>query len=328
MKKLFFLFISSVLFAQEKPNLDLTENESLQIGEIAAFDPTQLAQPPIEEMQVPAPHFEMKRKSPAVAVSLSALFPGLGHLYLGEKATAAELIGTTFAGMGGLALSSSNEQAFEGSVLTLQTTWSYGLYASYRDVRLFNGNAGYSYKMPADSFADLSFASFRWKILKKPEVWGGFLGAIGLAAATTYFIHISEARLPSLSIDTSKIMPVFAFPIGISEEALFRGCLQPMLMETFGPRGGILLSSLAFGAMHIPNALFLEPEERKDYYAFSLPLITALGAYFGWLTYKNNSLQESVAIHSWYDFTLFAISSLATQTAATGRPGFALAIPF
>ncbi len=277
--------------------------------------------------------FSSTKKSPALAVGLSALFPGLGHVYLGEKNTAAGLMGSSFGCLGGISYSAAHEKPLTTSLIAYQTVWSYSLYAAYRDVRQFNGNAGYAYKMPTDSFTDLSFAPFRWRVLKKPEVWGGFLGAVGLATATIYVSQYASAHIRASATDAGAMpSPALAFPIGLGEEALFRGYLQSQLIELCGPRGGIALTALAFGAMHIPNALNLEPEERLSYYAFSLPLITTLGAYFGWMTYKNGSLQESVALHSWYDFAVLAISALATQTASqiasTGSHQFALAIPF
>src|SRR5579872_527644 len=101
-----------------------------------------------------SPSFESQRtKSPALAVGLSAVFPGLGHVYLGEKITAAGLMGTTLASLGGVSYSATHEKPLIPSLLALQTVWSYGMYASYRDARKFNGNSGYSYKMPSDSFA-------------------------------------------------------------------------------------------------------------------------------------------------------------------------------
>lgn len=137
-----------------------------------------------------------------------------------------------------------------------------------------------------------------------------------------------DAHIKPASTKGENYYPPVAFPIGIGEEALFRGYLQSQLSETFNPVAGIIFSSIAFGAAHIPNAQGMEPDEQRRYYTYGIPLITAFGAYFGWLTYKNRSLQESVALHSWYDFTLFALKAFTQQSAATGRPGFALAVPF
>ena len=104
--------------------------------------------------------------------------------------------------------------------------------------------------------------------------------------------------------------------------------MQSSIAEATSPWGGIAVSSLVFGAAHIPNAMLLEEEDRWRYYAFSLPLITSMGAYFGWMTHKNTSIQESVALHTWYDFVLFAASAWGPQAMIPRRPQFALSVPF
>ena len=118
------------------------------------------------------------------------------------------------------------------------------------------------------------------------------------------------------------MLPIRAFSVGISEETLFRGYLQSQFAEITTPWSGIIMSSLAFGVAHISNATYMSHEHRKNYYRFSLPFITAFEVYFGWMTYKNQSLQEAVALHSWYDFLLFAMQAIAPQAAITGEPGF------
>jgi membrane protease YdiL (CAAX protease family) len=96
----------------------------------------------------------------------------------------------------------------------------------------------------------------------------------------------------------------------------------------FGPWGGIALSSLIFGAMHIPNTWGMEPEQRRPYYTVVLPLLTASGIYDGWLTYKNCSLKESVALHVWYDFIILGLSTLASEKAFTKPTNFSIAFSF
>lgn len=292
-----------------------------------------LTQPqPIDtaEVALPLPSaLTLSHKSSFVAVGLSYLFPGLGHLYLGETQAAVGLFGSTLLTASGAFAPNTNESFQTTSLLALSATWSYGLYAAYRDVRKYNGESGYSYKMPSDHLIDLIYAPFDWRVLKKPEVWGGFIGAFALAATTAYFFFPKEAYIKLSASDSESYVPaIAALPIGIGEETLFRGLLQSQLSELLNPWAGITLSSLAFGAAHIPNALVLEKELRWRYYTFSLPLITSLGAYFGWITYKNRSLKESVALHTWYDFVVFAAASMASQSAAIGRPGFAIAIAF
>jgi len=209
----------------------------------------------------------------------------------------------------------------------LESNWSYGIYAAYRDVRSYNGQSGYLYEMPTDSFTDIKLAPFNLYVLKKPEVWGALLGSLVLAGTVSYFVFhdISEVEC---NFSEESLFPLTAFSVGMSEESLFRGYLQPMLSEYFSPWGGIAISSLLFGAAHIPNAILLPEEIRWRYYSFSLPLITSMGVYLGWLTYKNNSLKESIALHSWYDFVIFAAGSLATSSVITGTPKFAISFPF
>ena len=320
MKKwLFCLCISSFLYSVEPPS-----------QEVVALDLAPLVQQSIsaQELQPPAPHFELpRRKNLSLAVGLSALAPGLGHVYLGDMKTAGSLMATTGLGISLASSPKMDNSVRLSSLVTAQNTWSYGIYAAYRDTRAFNGSSTYLYPMPTDSLTDLTSAPFRLSILKKPEVWGGLLGALALAVGASYVISFTEAHV--LSASQSDLMPLLALPIGVGEESLFRGYLQSSLSETFAsPWRGIAVSALAFGAMHIPNAFSLEPKERRGYYGLSLPLITGLGAYFGWLTYKNRSLQESVAIHTWYDFVLFSAGALASRAAITGRSQFALAIPF
>jgi membrane protease YdiL (CAAX protease family) len=322
------LCASSFLYSQEAANviLETPPIEETFSQEIAAYDPT-LVQQPISPMEQHPPLVAPSHKSPFLAAGLSSLFPGFGHLYLGDVKTAGALIGSAGAGVGAAFLGYRNEQILGTSLLTVSAVYSYGIYAAYRDARKINGTASYTYQMPTDSFADLALAPFRLSVLKKPEVWGAFLGVLTIAAGTAYFAYPGEAHA-ALSIRTELLAPLAAFPVAIGEESLFRGYLQSQLTELMNPWAGIALSSLAFGAAHIPNAQLLDKEERWRYYSFSIPLITAIGAYFGWMTHKNHSLKESVALHTWYDFTLFAAGALANQAAATGRPGFACAFVY
>ena len=327
--------LSAELLDKLEDELDEIPLETTFSEELAAFDTSFLIQQPItsQEIQLPAPVFELRSpKSSFFTVGLSSLIPGLGHVYLGDMKTAGALVGSTGAGLGlGFGLSSSSHsKAFirSTSFLAVETTWFYGIYAAYRDVRTYNGQTGYSYKMPTDSLGDLTSAPFNFRVLKKPEVWGGLLGSLAIAVGAAYLAFPEENHIqPSLSLKRT-LSPFTALPIGIGEESFFRGFLQSQLSEWFTPWGGIILSSIAFGVLHIPNAWDLEPQDRRGYYTTIVPLITLAGIYDGWLTYKNHSLKESVAIHTWYDCILFTIGSLSSQALIKGRSEFAIAIPF
>ena len=323
------LSMSSLLYSAPSEEEQNVSTDPL-VSESIAFDPNAFSQEPIRmnELQPPTPSFQpLQPKSSLIAVGLSYLIPGLGHIYLGDLKTAGALIGSTSAGIGTMTAFPHSQNSKLTSIVALQSISFYGIYAAYRDVRIYNQQSGYSYKMPTDSFADLTSAPFTLSILKRPEVWGGLLGALTLAIGTSYFAYPEGARIRQ-SLSTGVEFPLLALPVGVGEECFFRGYLQSQAAESLTPWGGIAVSSLAFGAAHIANAQFLEPENRWRYYSFSLPLITAMGAYFGWLTYKSGSLKQSVALHTWYDFTVFTASYLASQAAATGGSSFAIALPF
>jgi membrane protease YdiL (CAAX protease family) len=307
------LLVSSLLTAQE---------------EVVFFDPLPTIQSTQQEIQLPAPVLVRPHKSVGWSVVLSFLFPGLGHVYLDDMKMAGGLAVTGGAGLGFAMNPHASESIQISSLLTYQTIWSYGLYSAYRDARAYNGPSSYTYRMPADDLTDLTTAPFSWKVMKKPEVWGGILGMLAIASGVSYLAFPGDTSKPNEDHPRTQISPILSVPIGVGEEALFRGFLQSALTESFDSWGGIALSSLAFGAAHIPNGLALQPENRWRYYSFTVPLLTAFGTYAGWLTYKNHSLKESVALHTWYDMVLFAANSFATEANISGERHFVFTFPF
>ena len=283
-------------------------------GELAVF-PTQ------QEMTLQPARDEPKPliksyKQPWLAATLSTVFPGLGHAYLGEFGTAGGLAGSSLLMMAGASDSNDIE-------VVLQNTWAYGIFAAYRDARLYNGNSRYLYRMPMDTLADLSTAPFRWRVLKKSEVWGGFLGYIAAAVAVGYLASTME----NLKVG-SGLNPMVAFPVGIGEETLFRGFIQSGISEVWNPSAGIALSSILFGAVHLVNTVNMTYEETVRYCTYSIPLITTFGAYTAWIAYRNRSLQETVALHSWIDFTIFLAGSLSESSIQKKRLNFSTAFSF
>lgn len=302
---------------------------------------------------------EKTYKQPWLAVALS-IIPGGGHVYLGDFTTAAGLFGLTVLGagitgyqtyricnlyksdVGGDCLLAATD-LYEGyrfrqyaskdplrwlgtfGLSLSSNTMLYSFYASYRDARINNDHAGYQYQMPTETLDELAYAPFSLNILKKPEVWGGLLAALATGLTISYL-----AFPPSEAVNTTTPgfgMPLIAFPVGIGEETFFRGFLQPAFSEWATPWGGVALSSLVFGAVHIGNATALQPQDQWRYHAFILPFITGFGFYMGSLVKKNTSLKETTAIHVWYDFIVFAVASTG-MSASTGSPKFNFTIPF
>ena len=280
-----------------------------------------IVQNPISEsaFTAPSPVFNPQHKSVLGATTLSMLCPGLGNAYLGDIKTATGLMGSFGTGLMLI-------QANKTDLAIRNNTYFYGVYAAYRDARAYNNQEGYLYKMPTDQLSDLAYAPFQWSILKKKEVWGGLLGALTLAVGVATLSQYNKANMRCDLAGSAK--PLCALPVGIGEEAFFRGWLQSELSEYCTPWGGIALSSIAFGAAHIGNANGMSKEDQRNYYCYILPFITGFGGYFGYLAHKNNSLKESVALHTWYDFILFAAAASADHSASTGTPGFSISVPF
>ncbi|MBS0629621.1 MAG: CPBP family intramembrane metalloprotease [Verrucomicrobia bacterium] len=268
------------------------------------------------------------RKSPAIAVGLSTLLPGLGHVYLGDFKTASGLIGTTSLYAGLCFLRPHSEALVLTNVNLISNTWFYGIYAAYRDVRAYNVCDVYSCAMPRETLGELALAPFQWSVMKKREVWLALLVDLSLAIGLQYFLGPKDSEFQVQHSRDKSSFPLVAFPVGIGEESFFRGFLQSYFSERFTPWGGIAVSSAAFGAAHIPNASGLKRSERRHYYSVILPFITLSGVYYGWVTYKNCSLKESVALHCWYDFAIFLASYSLTKSVTIGEPCFAFSIPF
>jgi len=264
---------------------------------------------PLEPTPIVKPY-----RSPTVAALLSTLGPGLGHYYLGDPRVGTELLGSYLVGSIGAFAARNDASLYATTISTLGGISLYSIYAAYRDAHLYNGNPPLA--LPRENLENLAKAPFQWSIIKKPEVWGACIGALALGTTLTYYVYVNS---PCAAFKTTYIEPLRAFPVAIGEESLFRGLLQTSLSDNLSPWGAITLSSLLFGAAHIPNALQFEPSKRWRYYSFSVPFITCLGAYMGWLTHKNHSLKESVALHTWYDFVLMGAGALASQAMIGGK---------
>lgn len=313
MKFLIPLFLVASVFANDIPDAEtlLAANETFDFSSIT----------PLQQISTPAPNLQFNEKSPLLAGTLS-IVPGLGHAYLGDMKTAGLLFGSAGLGAGTFFALRSSESAQWSSFQFTQTAWFYSMYAAYRDAKKLTC---VSYQMPQEQFTDLVYAPFQLSVLKKTEVWGGILGALALAI-TSDLLTPKKGSLAASSFDTLK--PAFALPIAIAEESLFRGFLQSAISDHTNSIGGLTFSSLAFGAAHLVNTVGFDQEEKKQFYIYNLPMLTLLGAYMGWMTQKNVSLKESVAMHMWYDFCMFSISAFSKNKASIGPTVFTVAIPF
>jgi membrane protease YdiL (CAAX protease family) len=215
------------------------------------------------------------------------------------------------------------------TLMWYQNTSFYTSYSAYRDARLRIGDQGYRYPTPRESLTDLLVAPFDPDTFFKPEVALGLIGMLGLGLLASYLVEgdlasdqgnlfsRDEIRFmgsdvsPGLGAPLGELYYLGLFvPVGIGEEAFFRGVIQSGMSEWMGKWGGWASASFLFGAAHGTNALFLEDRDAQiRYLAIGLPFLTMFGGYLGWTYMHNNfSLKAPVALHFWYDFLLSTIS--------------------
>jgi len=282
-------------------------------------------------------------RSPRQAAGLSLMCPGCGYFHLQQPGRAAAYLGTTAALLaGGLLLAREDGASLslwgdgEGPRMTpttaplalpllsaAQNLWFYGVFASYRDARLARGDSGYRYPVSHEGLIDLVTAPVRPSVLKRPWFWAGLpvaLGAaIGFSALVSpqdvgkdvrslgdgrgvWFLGRHYPTAPGVILGETYYAGLF-WPVGVGEEALFRGTLQPALCDWLGLWPGWALTSVIFGGVHLFN--FVGQPDGLSTAAKALPFLTAVGSYFGLTAIKTGyTLETSVALHVWYDFLI------------------------
>jgi membrane protease YdiL (CAAX protease family) len=284
-------------------------------------------------------------KRPKMAAGFSVLCPGCGYFYLGENERALAYLGATAGLVVATLVALNHHTDASGEVqqssgratpflMGLQNLWLYGIFASYRDARLARGDLGARYPVAREQLSDLLFAPFNPRVLKSPWVWAGLPallgGAVGLGVL---FTHLSGEPATEMTRSLSDGGGVQFFgkhygtgagvtlgetynlslflPVGIGEEATFRGVIQAGLSETpLGLWGGWAVGSVIFGALHTLNFVGKENGAREA--ALAVPYITLTGSYLGFLyIHSRFSLEQGVALHFWYDFMLSTIDFIA-----------------
>jgi membrane protease YdiL (CAAX protease family) len=287
-------------------------------------------------------------KSPSAASGFSILCPGCGYFYLRQPGRAAAYLGATGALVAtGVALAAGEDLSFYGEIgeprmspslaplaipalIAAQNLWSYGIFASYRDARLARGDLGYRYPISREGLDDLVVAPFRPRVLARPWFWAGvplMLGAaIGFSALVApddlgrgtrslsevdrvWFLGRGYGKKAGFLLGESYYAGLF-LPVGIGEEALFRGAIQPAMTEWLGLWPGWAATSLLFGGVHAFN--FIGEEDAGSTMLKAVPFISVVGSVLGLTAIKTGfQLETSVAQHFWYDFLLGTISFIA-----------------
>ena len=279
------------------------------------------------------------RKRTGTAAGLSLLCPGCGQLYLGNTAEGAAQLGVVAALLGSTVLLLRDQTlALDGTAasrrvpvgiltaITAQNLWFYSIFDAYRDARVARGDTGYRHAITRESLGDLASAPFRSGVLASPWVWAGVPLAVGAGVLASYLAAPEDFRDQQSIFEVDKVnvfgrrfsrlggfgagagyfAALFA-PVGVGEEALFRGLIQTEMEERFGTYGGLAIASVIFGSVHVFN--FLDDPGGA---AVAIPVISVLGSGLG-LAYQRTGyqLETSVAMHFWYDFLLSTVAFAA-----------------
>lgn len=286
-------------------------------------------------------------KRPKAAAAFSVLCPGCGYFYLGNSGRAAAYLGAAGALIAsGAVVLDHSPLVYDGTsvvhdsgralplFMVAQNLWFYGVFAAYRDARLARGDLGARYPVAREELPELLLAPFNPRVLKSPWVWAGLPAMLGAAVGASYVISRITATNASLAMRTlsdgggvqffghhygtaSGVALGEAYnlsiylPVGVGEEALFRGVVQAGLSETsLGLWGGWAVGSAIFGAAHTFN--FIGEENGVRTAALAVPYLMLTGSYLGVVFIKSDfSLRRSVALHFWYDFLLSTIDFIA-----------------
>jgi membrane protease YdiL (CAAX protease family) len=128
----------------------------------------------------------------------------------------------------------------------------------------------------------------------------GLLCAVG-AALLGSLIRIPTTSNPMVELMKNRpsaiLMACFGVTIApLTEELVFRGFLQPLLVRSLGAVPGILLAAVPFGLLHY--------HEYGNSWRHAI-LIGLAGAAFGWMRHRTGSTQASTLMHASYNALIF-----------------------
>ncbi|MFT5687065.1 MAG: membrane protease YdiL (CAAX protease family) [Myxococcota bacterium] len=125
--------------------------------------------------------------------------------------------------------------------------------------------------------------------------WGLLLQVLGVGAQQEIGLVVME------SWPSSEAALMIAYGVAVAplvEELLFRGFLLPPLAARLGARGGIAMSALLFGMMHLAD-----PQ--------AVPPLIILGAVLGWLRLRSGSLWPVLVLHVGNNAVAFSLLLLS-----------------
>jgi uncharacterized protein len=138
---------------------------------------------------------------------------------------------------------------------------------------------------------------------------------LGISLGLAMILLGSLMHFPNVETPFDNLLKDPASRIGISlfgltlgpvvEELLFRGFLQPVLVDVMGVLPGILVTSILFGALHLSQNAFIWQ---------SGVLITLVGFVLGVVRHVSGSTRASAITHISYNFLPFFLTLVLSGT--------------
>ncbi len=258
------------------------------------------------------------RRGAQLLIPAGSLFlPGLGQYLYGETKTGLGLTATTIAGY---ALTSvgdplgdtwdgdfprkSRDQLAETGFSIAFSAGALSAWDSFHSaVPALQGKGKYKFLTKRESVGDLVSAPFDSRFLRRWTTWVDLAQTVAIGALVlsdrksgvdyVQFRGNDAAYSASASLNAA-----------VSEEALFRGWMLPVLHQQTGQRFWIAngLQAGVFGAAHLPDA---------GWYA---AVIGGWAAWEGWIVKRNEwSVRESIFHHFWYDAVVVTAAMLTEK---------------
>jgi uncharacterized protein len=123
------------------------------------------------------------------------------------------------------------------------------------------------------------------------------VGLTGVAVLLGYILALPHVEVPMDKLLKGALSRIVISLFGVTlapiiEELLFRGFLQPVLVDSLGVLPGILVTSMIFGGMHLPEYGFLWQ---------SGVMLTVVGFVFGVVRHVSGSTRASAITHVSYN---------------------------
>lgn len=137
-----------------------------------------------------------------------------------------------------------------------------------------------------------------------------------LALATAIGLAFTEVGLPTAESSIEQeargmdnpvfllvLVPLSWLVIGPGEELVFRNLVQKSLYERFSPAGAVVVASVIFAAVHVPQYYNPNPVAMLS----TLAVVFALSLLLGWTYLRTGNLVVPVLIHGTFNALQFAL---------------------